>query len=149
MSKTAGKPKPSKTAKRRGTAAVEFAVVMPLFLLLLAGIIEFGQAFRIQHALTNVSRRVARTATVGNQTTINDLETKIVAQCAQTLGTVKEDLIVDIKVNGVADADLQKAEQGDEIAVTISVPFNKVGAGFYANLFSNSQLSSTCVLEHE
>ncbi|MGV3486135.1 MAG: TadE/TadG family type IV pilus assembly protein [Planctomycetaceae bacterium] len=36
--------------KRRAAAAVEFALVAPFLLLLLAGIIEFGQSFFIQHS---------------------------------------------------------------------------------------------------
>ena len=33
--------------------------------------------------------------------------------------------------------------------VTIEVPYSEAGTGFYAQLFSDSILSSTCGLEHE
>ena len=53
---------------RRGTAAVEFAVVAPLLLAIVMGVIEVGRAITVQELLTNASReRRARMA--GNDTT--------------------------------------------------------------------------------
>ena len=40
---------------RTGAAAIEFALVVPLFLLVITGIVEFGQAFRTQHVLSTAS----------------------------------------------------------------------------------------------
>lgn len=47
-----------------GQALVEFALVLPVLLLLIAGIIEFGRAFHIQQVVTDASREGARTAVV-------------------------------------------------------------------------------------
>jgi Flp pilus assembly protein TadG len=44
----------------RGAALVEFAVVLPLLLLLLVGIVEFGLLFYNKQVLTNASREGAR-----------------------------------------------------------------------------------------
>ena len=41
---------------RRGVATVEFAIVAPLFFLLVLGCIEFGRALMVQQMLTNASR---------------------------------------------------------------------------------------------
>ena len=133
---------------RRGAAAVELAVVLPLFLLLLAGIIEFGQVFKIEHALSSASRRGARSAVVAGATVLN-VQKRVKTQCAETIGADEADVTVTVSVNGVVDGDLLNAESGDEVSVTVSVPFADVGTGFYSNTFSNSILSSTCVLEHE
>jgi Flp pilus assembly protein TadG len=133
---------------RRGAAVVEFAVVAPLFFLLLAGIIEFGQAFRIEHALSNASRRGARAA-IFEYTTNSQAKQLVRAHVAKTVGVNEGDVTVDIAVNGSSDGSLSGAEQGDEISVTVSIPFSKAGVGFYANMFSNSTLSSTSILEHE
>jgi Flp pilus assembly protein TadG len=44
----------------RGAAAVEFALVVPVLLLLLLGIIEFGRAYNTQISLTHAARETAR-----------------------------------------------------------------------------------------
>jgi Flp pilus assembly protein TadG len=50
--------------RERGAAAVEFIFVLPVYLLLLVGIIEFGHLWYLRHALTNASREGARAAVV-------------------------------------------------------------------------------------
>ncbi len=133
---------------RRGAAAVEFAVVAPLFLLLLGGIIEFGQAFRIEHAISNASRRGARAGIVDGATSIEIIQ-NVKAQCSQTLGVSEADVTVQVAVNGDSAADLSQAEEHDEISVTVSIPFSEAGVGFFAKTFSNSVLAATCTFEHE
>lgn len=67
-----------------GAAAVEFAIVLPVFLLILAGMFDFGWAFYWQHTVTNASREGARYAVQarlvgGDLTTYTDAEiTKLV-----------------------------------------------------------------------
>lgn len=135
-------------ADRRGAAAVEFAVVAPLFFLLLAGIIEFGQAFHIEHALSSAARRGARSAILEGATN-GAIESKIRTDCVEALGVVDADVTVAIKVNGGTGVTLGQTIQGDEISVAVSIPFSKAGVGFYANTFGNSVLSSTCIMESE
>lgn len=48
-----------------GAAAVEFALLLPLLVLLLFGIIEFGFAFSTRIQATNAAREAARLAVVG------------------------------------------------------------------------------------
>jgi Flp pilus assembly pilin Flp len=48
-----------------GAAAVEFALLLPLLVLLLFGIIEFGFAFSTRIQATNAAREAARQAVVG------------------------------------------------------------------------------------
>ena len=44
----------------RGAAAVEFALIVPLLVLLVIGIIEFGHAFRVHGTLSAAAREGAR-----------------------------------------------------------------------------------------
>ena len=44
----------------RGAAAVEFALVLPLLLLVVCGIVDFGRAYNAQVALTQAAREGAR-----------------------------------------------------------------------------------------
>jgi Flp pilus assembly protein TadG len=48
--------------RRRGVAAVEFAIVAPIFFMLIIGIIEIGRAMMVQQVLINASRVGARKA---------------------------------------------------------------------------------------
>ena len=49
----------------RGAAAVEFALLLPLLLLLVFGIIDFGRAINAQITLTQAAREGARLAALG------------------------------------------------------------------------------------
>jgi Flp pilus assembly protein TadG len=55
-----------KLKNQRGVAAVEFALVMPLLLVLLFGIIEFGFILYDKAMITNASREAARAGIVLN-----------------------------------------------------------------------------------
>ncbi len=48
----------------RGAAVVEMAVVTPLLLTLLFGVIEFGNSFMFRQILTNAAREGARTSAI-------------------------------------------------------------------------------------
>jgi TadE-like protein len=52
--------------RRRGVAVVEFAVVLPLLLLLLVGIWELGRIIHVQIVLNNAARDGARLAAQAN-----------------------------------------------------------------------------------
>jgi Flp pilus assembly protein TadG len=52
--------------RRRGVAAVEFAVVLPLLLLLLVGIWELGRIINVQITLNNAARDAARLGAQAN-----------------------------------------------------------------------------------
>lgn len=49
---------------QKGQALVELALLLPLLLLIVFGITEFGRAFYIKNALTNAAREGARRASV-------------------------------------------------------------------------------------
>jgi Flp pilus assembly protein TadG len=51
----------------KGTTVVEFALVFPLFLLLIFAIIDFGWYFFVQHTLQFATREGTRLALVGGQ----------------------------------------------------------------------------------
>ena len=52
-------------AERKGQSLVEFALVLPILLLIVVGILEFGIAFRTFQVVTNAAREGARTAVLG------------------------------------------------------------------------------------
>jgi Flp pilus assembly protein TadG len=50
----------------RGAAVVEFALVLPVLIVLVLGIIEFGRIFNVQVSITNAAREAARTMAIEN-----------------------------------------------------------------------------------
>lgn len=59
----------SRWHSERGAAAVEFALVLPILLMLVLGTIEFGRAYNVQISLTHAARESARIMAVSNDWT--------------------------------------------------------------------------------
>lgn len=64
--------------KKRGQAIVEFALILPIFILILVGIMEFGLLFHQYLVVTSASREGARTAALGG----TDAETVAIVNAA-------------------------------------------------------------------
>ena len=62
------------SANERGVALVEFALVVPILVVLLFGIWEFGRLFESQLIVTNAAREGARYAIEGD----SDVQTRVV-----------------------------------------------------------------------
>jgi Flp pilus assembly protein TadG len=61
MMQNLGRRRPrSKSAREAGAVAVEFALVLPIFMALVLGIAEFGRAFNIQVSLSEAAREASR-----------------------------------------------------------------------------------------
>ena len=58
-------------ARDRGAAAVEFALLLPVLLLLVFGIIDFGRALNAQITLTQAAREGARIAALGESNVVS------------------------------------------------------------------------------
>ena len=56
----------SKSSSQKGASAVEFALVLPLLMVITFGIIEFGMFIYNQQVITNASREGARAAIVAS-----------------------------------------------------------------------------------
>lgn len=52
-------------SREKGTSAVEFAIILPILVMLVFGIIQFGLVFNNYIALTHAAREGARLAAVG------------------------------------------------------------------------------------
>ncbi len=105
----------SKSA-RRGAAAVEFAVVLPIFLTFLFGIIEFGRAIMVQQILINASREGNRTGIVENLDTA--AITQVIQDYVQAAGLDSANVAV--------TPDPTTVESGTPIRVVVTVPYADV-----------------------
>lgn len=122
---------------RRGTSAVEFALVAPLFFMMVLGIIEIGRGIMVTHLLTHAARVGCRKAITGAYTS-TQVQTEVV-NTLTSLGISGE--TVTILVNDSSGTALTSSTpSGTEITVSISVPVSQVtwvpGGGFLkSNLF--------------
>lgn len=53
-------------AGERGAAAIEFALILPILVVLVFGVIEFGRVFNAQISITNAAREGARYMAIHN-----------------------------------------------------------------------------------
>ena len=61
--------------RKKGQSIVEFAIVLPFFLLLLFGIFYSGMLFHDYSSLSNIARSAAREAAVSSGTNYTDIKT--------------------------------------------------------------------------
>ena len=95
-------------SRKKGQAVVEAALVLPLFLLILCGILDFGWIFAHQIALNNTSRDAARYATI--QYAEADLQNLVTSRVQATggMGGGAGILVTVIKLNGDVTVQIQK-----------------------------------------
>ena len=125
---------------RRGAAAVEFALVAPVFILLIFGILECGQLIMVQQILTNASREGARLAVLEG-TTLSEMQTAV------------DDYLANSSISGasltVTPSSLGNTESGAPITVTVSVPFSQVSWGSSTWFPGGANLSASTLMRRE
>jgi Flp pilus assembly protein TadG len=57
---------------RKGQALAEFALILPVLFLLIAGIIEFGRGWNIKQAVTDAAREGARYTVIADDAVVHD-----------------------------------------------------------------------------
>lgn len=72
-------PAPSGGVRDRGAVAVEFALLLPVLLILLFGIIDFGLALNAQVTLTQAAREGARLAALGQTASVARTRAQVAA----------------------------------------------------------------------
>lgn len=88
---------PSRLTLDRGAAAVEMAVVLPVLLLVLFGLIDFGRAFNEQIQLSQAAREAVRVVAMGNPSFANTRVTQAAPQLSSGVT-----ITVDIYNSGAA-----------------------------------------------
>ncbi len=126
---------------RRGAATVEFAVVAPLLVLLLFGMIEFGRMIMVQQVLTNASREGARLAALDGSTTEGVKDT-VVNYLENAALAVDRDRIV-------IEPAPESAAKGAPIRVTVSVPFDDVSWLSHAMYLKSVDLQASATMRRE
>lgn len=113
----------------RGAAAVEFALVLPLLLIIFFGIIAFGIVFAQKLALGNAARQTARFSVVQDRTC--DLVIEEAVEAANSIAMAGDDTVVtvrrgtdpdtatDVCPGGAGDEPCADSVEGESIYVKI------------------------------
>jgi len=125
---------------RRAAAAVEFAVVAPVFLLLVFGMIEYGRMVMVYQVITNASREGARAAVLDGATT-SGVTTAV--NTYLTSGAVSGATVT------VSPNPPSGAQNGDPVTVTVSIPFSQVSWLPSPMYLGSKTLSSATVMRRE
>jgi Flp pilus assembly protein TadG len=101
---------------RKGTAALEFAIVAPLLFTVVLGIVEFGRAMMVLELLNNSARSGCRVGVLSGSDN-NAVNTAVTNSMS---GSGISNPTITVQVNGTT-ADVSTAQSGDTVAVTVSV----------------------------
>lgn len=119
---------------------VEFAVVAPVFFLLVFGMIEYGRMVMVQQVLTNASREGARVGILDNATT-SDVQTAV------------NSYLTSAKISGatvsVNPDPPNTAGYGAPVTVTVSVGFSQVSWLPSPMYLGSTTMSATSVMRRE
>lgn len=119
-----------KSRKRVGAAAVEMAVVMPFFVMVVLGIVELGRAMMVSQMLTNAAREATRLAIVDGSSNTS-VKQSVESFLNKAIGVSASDLIVTVTVDPATGNEdphdkIEDAQMRDLVTVVVEVPFDKV-----------------------
>jgi Flp pilus assembly protein TadG len=123
----------------RGVAAVEFAIVAPIFFMLVIGIIEVGRAIMVQQVLINASRVGARRAAM-----LSSTEGEVLAAVTEFTTGVGVS-----SVTATVTPDPETAEGGTPLTVSTSVSYANVSWLPTPWFMGGKTLSSSAVMRKE
>jgi Flp pilus assembly protein TadG len=105
---------------QKGAAAIEMAIVTPLLVVLLFGIIEFSLAFYNKSMITNASRVGARAAIAG----LTDVNQRIIDYCNdKLLDLTNNDDVVDTSDITITNVNLV-GDTKNAVSVSIDYTYN-------------------------
>ena len=123
-------------SRDRGSVAVEFALLLPVLLLLIFGIIDFGRAINAQITLTQAAREGARLASLGYSTSAVTTRAQSAATGLSPVPTVT-----------VTTACPTGAGTGVDAVVKLTYTFSFVTpVGAFAAMFGTASFGSTLSL---
>jgi Flp pilus assembly protein TadG len=126
----------------RGQALVEFALVFPVFMLVLAGILDFGFMLYSRIQVINAARDGARAAIVLQTRTAPSIHSAVLGQVQGSASgsglntgslTVTE-LCGPAGSSTNATCDSTNTKSGDSVAVSVTYPYH----GFFPQLFGST-----------
>jgi Flp pilus assembly protein TadG len=112
---------------KKGAAALEFAIVLPLIVLLMGGIIEFGIVLYDQHVINNATREGARAAINPIPTKLSEsaIVTIVKNYCKENIGGKEEQLTITFGNSDALAVNVVGAQgnKGNDVIVTATYTY--------------------------
>ena len=117
----------------RGAVAVEFALLAPILVMLLLGIMEFGRAYNVQISLTNAAREGVRVMAIDNNQTAALTATK---NAADTLSPklMNSNVTIAFQTIPITTPAPTSCAPGSQVTVTIRYSLSTMTAVSYTHL---------------
>ncbi|QEM68883.1 pilus assembly protein [Geobacter sp. FeAm09] len=128
----------------RGQALVELALLLPILLLLIFGVIEFGRAFYMKNTLTNAVRHAARKAAVNtswNQTSIRFWTYSAVP------GSWRSASVITLAQSSPASP--PASGSGADVTVTAKLKFTTIVPHFYFPFKNYTTIAARATMRYE
>lgn len=123
--------------ERQGTAAVEFAMVFPLLLLLVFGAIDVGRALTVQHNLVEAARAGCRLYAITEEVTEAEARAAV------------DQIMADADLHGYATEldpyPSNSIEHLKPVTVSVSIPYDNV-SWLPSWFLSGKTLTGTCIM---
>jgi len=132
--------------RQHGAAAVEFAIILPLLVVLLFGIVEFGLALFDKAVITNASREGARAGIVFHDPVVSDSEIRAIVSsyCQNRLVTFGANKNVTTTITR------EGASTGDDLTVRVAYRYDfLVLPGFINSLAGGLNVGAVTVMRME
>ena len=146
------KRKTTNRNRRRGAALVEMALVLPVFVAVTLGIIEFGRAMMVSQLVTNAAREGARLGSFDGTTNAEvEEEIRSFLQGSANVGSGEVSIAITITpATGNPDPanDVSQANVRDEVNVTVSIPFGSVSF-IDGNYLAGKNITGSATMRHE
>ena len=131
---------------------METAIVLPIFFLVVLGIIEFGRAFMVMQLVNTGAREGARLA-ISDGTTNEEVKTMIRNLVSNTASIPANKVDVDIEIApypGNADPNdlIENAHKRDQITIDVSVAVADVSF-VTPSAITSSHIRGTTTMRHE
>lgn len=134
--------------RRRGAVALEFAIVFPILLIAIVGLVELSRVLMVQQVMINAAREGARRAVVpaSNDAELTG-ENGILSHYLSNAG-IPATYTVQVLVNG-SPSTVVAASPHDELTVVVSIPYGDVTWGFTTFFAGNANLVAGVTMRKE
>ncbi|MRH44309.1 pilus assembly protein [Aquibacillus halophilus] len=120
----------------KGQSLVEFALILPVLILLLFGIVDFGRIFHAYLTLDHAGREAARSASIGEED--KEVIITVVKENASGLSLIDEKIVISENLG----------KSGEEVTITITYPVNFV-TPVIGNIIGTFDLKNKTVMRIE
>lgn len=111
--------------RRKATATVELAVILPFLLPLLLGVWEVGRLLEAQQILSNAAREGGRHAATGNATA-TEVRQVVIDYLVNNKIPIANAKVTIENLTSSSRPDPIDANQLDQFRITVEIPFNEV-----------------------